>query len=118
MVRFIPHASKLKHKQLLPTLQDIKKEEKLESNLRKETNKMCISCGCGDVLNDHGDKRNITLRDIAQSATSSGNTLIGVLNNLSRTCGNLATQAATIEAAKTTTEVAKPVETAEPTKGY
>lgn len=25
---------------------------------------MCVSCGCGDMNNDHGDKRNITMNDI------------------------------------------------------
>lgn len=29
---------------------------------------MCMSCGCGQVNNDHGDPRNITLGDMRSAA--------------------------------------------------
>lgn len=29
---------------------------------------MCVSCGCGQLNDDHGDKRNITLSDLRSAA--------------------------------------------------
>lgn len=29
---------------------------------------MCMSCGCGEPNNDHGDKRNITQNNLDQAA--------------------------------------------------
>ncbi len=29
---------------------------------------MCVSCGCGQVNDDHGDERNITMRDMRSAA--------------------------------------------------
>ncbi len=29
---------------------------------------MCMSCGCGQVNDDHGDQRNITLNDMRSAA--------------------------------------------------
>ena len=33
---------------------------------------MCLSCGCGDCFNDHGDPRNITLGGLAAAADAAG----------------------------------------------
>jgi len=48
-----------------------------------EGRNMCLSCGCGDHENDHGDKRNITLRDIDQAADAAEMTRARVLMNVS-----------------------------------
>lgn len=29
---------------------------------------MCVSCGCGQLNDDHGDQRNITLNDLRSAA--------------------------------------------------
>ena len=33
---------------------------------------MCVTCGCGMVDDDHGDKRNITMNDLRQAAEAAG----------------------------------------------
>ena len=43
---------------------------------------MCISCGCGDPDDDHGDSRNLTLNDIDQAAMAAGTTRDKVLQNI------------------------------------
>nr|BBH91083.1 hypothetical protein KTC_58340 [Thermosporothrix sp. COM3] len=43
---------------------------------------MCLSCGCGDPNNDHGDARNITLRDIDEAARAAGTTRERVVMNI------------------------------------
>ena len=43
---------------------------------------MCISCGCGTPNDDHGDPRNITLKDIDQAAQAAGTTRDRVLQNI------------------------------------
>ena len=43
---------------------------------------MCISCGCGDPNNDHGDQRNITMEDLNQAAQAVGTTRDRVLQNI------------------------------------
>jgi hypothetical protein len=43
---------------------------------------MCASCGCGNVDDDHGDKRNITLIELKRAATAGGITLEKVIKNL------------------------------------
>src|SRR6266567_1827836 len=45
---------------------------------------MCISCGCGKPDDDHGDARNITMRDIDQAAQAAGTTRAKVLQNLAQ----------------------------------
>lgn len=44
---------------------------------------MCISCGCGNPTDNHGDKRNITLQDIDEAAQAAGTTREKVLQNIS-----------------------------------
>ncbi len=43
---------------------------------------MCLSCGCGDPNDDHGDLRNLTLNDIDQAAIAAGTTRDKVLQNI------------------------------------
>ncbi|HZS78440.1 MAG TPA: hypothetical protein VFA41_17645 [Ktedonobacteraceae bacterium] len=43
---------------------------------------MCLSCGCGEPDNDHGDSRNITLKDIDAAAEAAGTTRDRVLQNI------------------------------------
>jgi hypothetical protein len=45
---------------------------------------MCLECGCGEVNNDHGDPRHITLDRFRAAAQASGNTPIQALTNLIR----------------------------------
>ncbi|HEY3993111.1 MAG TPA: hypothetical protein VGM01_09560 [Ktedonobacteraceae bacterium] len=45
---------------------------------------MCISCGCGDVDNTHGDCRNITLRALDQAAQAAGTTREHVIQNIAQ----------------------------------
>ena len=43
---------------------------------------MCISCGCGNPNDDHGDPRNITMDDLNQAAQAAGTTRDRVLQNI------------------------------------
>jgi hypothetical protein len=43
---------------------------------------MCASCGCGNVDDDHGDRRNITLKSLKIAAAANGITLEKVIKNL------------------------------------
>lgn len=37
-------------------------------SLKGEATTMCVSCGCGQVNDDHGDDRNITMKDMRSAA--------------------------------------------------
>ena len=43
---------------------------------------MCISCGCGNLNDDQGDPRNITMDDLNQAAQAAGTTRDRVLQNI------------------------------------
>jgi hypothetical protein len=43
-----------------------------QSRLCKEKNSMCMSCGCGEPNDPHGDKRNITAEDVNKAAEAAG----------------------------------------------
>lgn len=43
---------------------------------------MCISCGCGKPNDDHGDARNITMKNVDQAAEAAGTTRAKVLQNI------------------------------------
>src|SRR5258708_13565799 len=45
---------------------------------------MCLSCGCGKANDDHGDSRNITMRNIDQAAEAAGTTRERVVQNISQ----------------------------------
>lgn len=43
---------------------------------------MCLTCGCSEPNNSHGDTRNITLNDLARSGDAQGIALGQVIINL------------------------------------
>ena len=45
---------------------------------------MCVSCGCGDVNDNHGDSRNITLGSLDAAAQAAGTTRGRVIQNISQ----------------------------------
>lgn len=47
---------------------------------------MCMSCGCMQPNNDHGDQRNITMNDLEQSAQAANITPQQAANNIQSCC--------------------------------
>lgn len=47
---------------------------------------MCMSCGCGDVNEDHGDDRNITREDLARAAAAADTTPEQAAENIQSCC--------------------------------
>lgn len=45
---------------------------------------MCVSCGCGDVNDNHGDSRNITLGSLDAAAQAAGTTRGRVVQNIAQ----------------------------------
>lgn len=45
---------------------------------------MCLSCGCGQPFEDHGDPRNITMEHVQQAANGVGITVPEVLSNIQK----------------------------------
>lgn len=43
---------------------------------------MCASCGCGEIDENHGDERNITMRDLERAAEATGIGVDEVVENL------------------------------------
>ncbi len=43
---------------------------------------MCVSCGCGQVNDDHGDQRNITMGDLRSAAQAAGTDVQTVARNI------------------------------------
>ena len=43
---------------------------------------MCVSCGCGEVHNDHGDPRHLTLEDLEQAAEAAHLTVEQVVQHI------------------------------------
>jgi hypothetical protein len=43
---------------------------------------MCVSCGCGEYENDHGDKRNITMKSLEEAAAAGGTSVEKVAQNI------------------------------------
>lgn len=43
---------------------------------------MCLSCGCGQAMDDHGDKRNITMATIEKAAEAAGLSVDDVCENI------------------------------------
>ena len=43
---------------------------------------MCVSCGCGEVHDDHGDARHLTLEDLEQAAEAANLTVDQVVQNI------------------------------------
>ncbi len=42
---------------------------------------MCLSCGCHQPNNDHGDDRHITLSDLQAAAEAAGISVVDAANN-------------------------------------
>lgn len=55
---------------------------------------MCISCGCGNAYDDHGDRRNITAQDLDQAAKAAGTTRERVVQNIAQGGQGASTQSA------------------------
>lgn len=55
---------------------------------------MCLSCGCGDAFDNHGDSRNITMREVDQAAQAAGTTPERVAQNISQGCQSAASLSA------------------------
>ncbi|MGH2448014.1 MAG: hypothetical protein ACRDFS_05360 [Chloroflexota bacterium] len=45
---------------------------------------MCASCGCGELNNDHGDPKNITIEMLQQAAEAGGVTVKEAAENIRR----------------------------------
>ncbi len=43
---------------------------------------MCMSCGCGAIHKDHGNKDHITIEDIERAAKAAGTTPEEVVQNI------------------------------------
>ena len=43
---------------------------------------MCVSCGCGKADDDHGDKRNLTMKQIEEAAKAAKSDAKGVAENI------------------------------------
>ncbi len=43
---------------------------------------MCVSCGCGKYEEDHGDDRNITMKDLNAAASAGGVSFEDVFRNI------------------------------------
>ena len=43
---------------------------------------MCVSCGCGEIHDNHGDPRHLTIEDLEQAAQAARLTITQVLDNL------------------------------------
>ncbi len=43
---------------------------------------MCMSCGCQEYSDDHGDERNITMEDLEQAAEAAGIDVQSVVRNI------------------------------------
>jgi hypothetical protein len=52
------------------------------SSLKGEQQRMCVSCGCGQMNDDHGDKRNITMNDLRSAAQAANTDVPTVARNI------------------------------------
>jgi hypothetical protein len=43
---------------------------------------MCLTCGCGDLFNDHGNPRNITMQQLQDAANAASITVPEALRNI------------------------------------
>ena len=78
------HVTLLQHRIVVPLYGDNRLGaivKLLESRGEKEV-PMCVSCGCGEYENDHGDKRNITMKELEEAAAAAGTTVQKVGQNI------------------------------------
>ena len=50
---------------------------------------MCISCGCGEPMSDHGDSRHITLTDLRSAAEAAGLSVGDAAGNIAKAVANV-----------------------------
>jgi predicted DNA-binding ribbon-helix-helix protein len=43
---------------------------------------MCVSCGCDEIHDDHGDSRHLTIEDLEQAAEAANLTVDQVVQNI------------------------------------
>ncbi len=43
---------------------------------------MCVSCGCGEIHDNHGDPRHLTVEDLEQAAEAANLTVDQVVQNI------------------------------------
>ena len=48
----------------------------------KELTAMCVSCGCGEIQDNHGDPRHLTIEDLEDSAEAANLTVEQVVQNI------------------------------------
>ena len=51
---------------------------------------MCVSCGCGQMNEDHGDKRSITMKGLEQAAKAAGSSVQEVAKNIQKSASQVA----------------------------
>lgn len=56
--------------------------DKATSSLKGEQQSMCVSCGCGQMNDDHGDQRNITMNDMRSAAQAANTDVQTVTRNI------------------------------------
>ena len=49
---------------------------------------MCVSCGCGEVHDAHGDPRHLTIEDLEQAAEAAHLTVEQVVQNMQTSVGH------------------------------
>jgi hypothetical protein len=52
---------------------------------RKRGKQMCMSCGCGEPHDSHGDKRNIVYADLKKAADASKISVKDAVQNIGKT---------------------------------
>jgi hypothetical protein len=53
---------------------------------------MCVSCGCGEMHDDHGDPRHLTIEDLEQAAQAAGLTVEQVVQNIQTSASRTASR--------------------------
>ena len=49
---------------------------------------MCVSCGCGQLNDDHGDERHITMNRLQEAAKAAKISLADAVANIEQAAGN------------------------------
>ncbi len=49
---------------------------------------MCVSCGCGQLNDDHGDERNITMNRLQDAAKAAKISVADAAQNIEQAVGN------------------------------
>lgn len=54
------------------------------NDVKGEKSSMCMSCGCGQINDNHGDSRHLTMMQIEQAAKAAGTTPEQVAKNIQK----------------------------------